>query len=150
MEGVAMTPIEHLYFIYISLAIIVAATTIYCFAKKGFITAMKGKFMEKSEEENFVSKEELEKDCVKKQLECATKICQKIHQVTTSLTLFEHDMTEIKSKVDGNLIAVKDKINGVATNVDSLRTSMEKELRTISKFMGSVEKYMEKTNGGAH
>ena len=147
MEGIAMTPIEHLYFIYISLAIIVAAITIYCFAKKGFVTAMKGKFMEKGEEENLIIKEELEKDCVTKQLGCATKICAKIHDVSTVLTVFEHDILEIKNKVDGNLIAVKDKINGVARNVDSLRTSMEKELRNISKFMGSVEKYMEKTNG---
>ena len=147
MEGIAMTPIEHLYFIYISLAIIVAATTIYYIVKKGLINAMKGKFMEQSEKENLITKEEVDKDCISKQLACATKVCSKIHDVSTALTVFEHDITEIKNKVDGNLIAVKDKINGVAKNVDSLRTSMEKELRNISKFMGSVEKYMEKTNG---
>jgi len=145
---ILMSPVEHLKFIYITLAIIVAATTIYYTLKKGFVSAMKGKFMALEEKENLMTDEKFEKNCERKQFGCATEICLKINDVSTSLAIFEHDMQEIKNKVDDNLKTVKERIEGVTDTVDNLRSSMETELKTIAKFMGSVETWIKKSNGG--
>ena len=152
--------INHLYFIYVILASIVAIITIYIAAKKGFLTAMKGQFIELVEKELLMTKLE----CPVAQQKCAKEICSHINELKTDLIISQHDISEIKVKVNGNLIdmknniaivkkdvnnsleQVKNKINEVKQDVKALEVSMQNELKEITKFIGSVEQYMKKEN----
>lgn len=150
--------IKEVHFIYVVLASIVAIITIYIAAKKSFLVAMKGQFIELAEKELLMTKLE----CPIKQNECSTAICTKINELKSDITLSQRDMQEIKNKVNGNLVQmkenimlvkkntdenlaeVKNKINGVKQDVKALETSMQKELKEITRFIGSVEQYMKK------
>ena len=152
---------EHLYYLSLLLAAIVAAITIGVTGRKGIHSLMKGKFMETDEiKDTLLTKEDFEHQCFVKKSACSTKICDKIKEIKTGQVAaelaaatikkqVEADAVKIKDQVEKNLVEVKEKINGVSADVKDLRSSMQIELQAISRFMGGVEQYMKKNNVGA-
>jgi hypothetical protein len=112
--------------LHIVLTTIAVALGIVILVGKGFLTAMKEKFMTTDERDEFLTKEDFEKECPAKQAACATQICGKIQEIRNGQEVFEKDMEDIK------------------TDVKALETTMQTELRSIAHFIGAVEQFMVK------
>ena len=149
---------DHMYYLYIIIGVLLGLIALSVAAKKGLYLLMKGNYMETAEiKTTFLTKEEFDHECFVKKTACTKNICDKIKELKTGQEAaarntetiknqVEKDAATIKTQVEKNQEEVTAKINGVGADIKELRTSMQTELRGISRFMGSVEQYMKEKN----
>ena len=128
--------------LHIILSITAVGLGIIVLVSKGFLTAMKEKFMTTDERGDFLTKDEFEKECPEKQSVCAREICTKIQEIRNGQVMFKSNLQTIEDKVDDNLDSVKEEIGEVKKDLKVLTTTMQTELKDIAHFVGAVEQFL--------